>query len=361
MLKPQKKLCPRCGSPMSHKDDYLLCPVCHYTQREKGPIRDVGSGIRIQEDTEIKKDIVSLKIFQISKGGAMPANKLDSEGMFIIADKDNSKIWIWKGSKVTSHTLTYKAGTESTKIKAAEKMYGAKIVHIAEGTEPPEFPSDIAEGSTLEVAAFDAPKFYRIEKGELVEIHKPVFTTGDSYIVDNGDKIYIWIGVKSSTDEKFSAALLSKKLDTDRRGKPDITTIDQGSEHNHPVFFKLISGLKIVDSDVAESLLKPVEKEVWEPVLYRVSSEEYNSINEMIYIQVPCKAESLDTEDVFVLDDRNTDTTFIWIGLRANAKERVIGGQISRKFEKERAGVQKEIFIDEGEEPEEFSRLLESD
>ncbi|MHA1753695.1 MAG: hypothetical protein ACTSYZ_15120 [Candidatus Helarchaeota archaeon] len=352
----QKKLCPRCGSPMNEENDYLVCPICHYTRREKGE-EEITTSIKIQ-DTEVEKEKKELKIFQITKEGVVSTKSLDSRGIFIITDPDNNTLWIWKGSNLSSPMLSYKAGTESTKLKSSEKMYSAKIVHIEEGTEPPEFPKHLVVGEIKEVKAFDKPKFYRIEKGELVEIPKPVFTTGDAYIVDNGDQIFIWIGINSSTDEKFAAAVLSKKLDEERRGKPEITTIEQGSEHNYPVFFKLVSGLKIVDSDVAESLLKPVEKEVWKPVLYRISSEEFDSINEMIYIQVPCKAESLDSEDVFLLDDRNSDTTFIWIGSKANVKEKVVAGQLARKFELERAGVQKEIFIEEGEEPEEFLRLL---
>ncbi|MBD3229412.1 MAG: hypothetical protein GF329_14605 [Candidatus Lokiarchaeota archaeon] len=355
-MKPQKKLCPRCGSPMSEKDDYLLCPVCHYTKKEKGAPSG-STGIKIQQ-TEVEKEVKKEKIFMVTKDGTKKADSLNSEGIYIITDPENKKIWIWKGKDLTKHSIAYKAGTESTKIKSAERMYGAKIQHVDEGTEPAEFPSHLKEKKSAETTEFESPKFYRIERGNLVKISKPVFTTGDSYVVDNGNEIFIWIGVKSSTDEKFAAALLSTKIDKERRGKPEIKTIEQGSEQNYPSFYKLVSGLKIVEKDVAESLLKPVEKETYKPVLYRVSSEEYNSINEMIYVQVPCKMESLDSEDVFVLDDRNTDTTFIWIGSRANVKEKVVGGQIARKFEMERAGVQNEVFIDEGEEPEEFTRLL---
>jgi len=356
---PEKKLCPRCGSPMSKKEEYLICPICHYTRKEKEDTSTV-SEIKIV-DTEVKKEVKQGKIFQITNEGAVPVKKLESRGIYIITDPENNIIWIWKGSNLSSPRLAYKAGTESTKIKSSERLYGAKIVHVEEGTEPPEFPSQYLPGTTKEIQTFEKPKFYRVEKGELVEIPKPVFTTGDTYIVDNGDHIYIWLGVKSSTDEKFAAAVLSKVIDEQRRGKPEITTIEQGSEHNYPQFFKLVSGLKIVESDVAESLLKPVEKEYWEPVLYRISSEEFDSINEMIYIQVPCKLESLNSEDVFILDDRNSDTTFIWIGSKSNVKEKVVAGQLARKFEKERAGVQKEIYIEEGEEPEEFLRLLKSE
>jgi hypothetical protein len=340
---------------MVDKEEYLLCPICQYTVKKEGT---AATGIKIQ-DTEVEDDKTQIKIFQIRKEGTKEVSKLNSDGIYIVADPEDKTIWIWKGKEFSSPSLKYKAGTEATKIKTAERLYDSRVIHVDEGTEPSEFPSEIKEGPQKPIEKFDSPKFYRIEKGELVEIPKAIFTTGDSYVCDNGDEIFIWIGIKSSTDEKFAAALLSKQLDEQRRGKPEIKTIEQGSEHNHPKFYKLVSGLKIVEKDVAESLLKPVEKEVWEPVLYRVSSEEFGSINEMIYVQVPLKWESLDSEDVFVLDDRTNDTTFIWIGNRSNVKERVVAGQIARKFEAERAGVQKEIYMDEGEEPEEFKRMFE--
>ncbi len=45
-----------------------------------------------------------------------------------------------------------------------------------------------------------------INKGELVEINKAVFSTGDVYLLDNDVVIYIWIGSKCSVDEKTSGA-----------------------------------------------------------------------------------------------------------------------------------------------------------
>ena len=35
-----------------------------------------------------------------------------------------------------------------------------------------------------------------IEKGDLTEISKPIFSTGDVYLIDDEKTIYIWIGSK---------------------------------------------------------------------------------------------------------------------------------------------------------------------
>ncbi|MHA1648858.1 MAG: hypothetical protein ACTSYB_01600 [Candidatus Helarchaeota archaeon] len=362
----KRKLCPRCGSPLLSVGKVLKCPLCGYTQMQEGEAPKVT--IRYTEPEVLKKEEPTIKIFQVLPSGVSPAPTLESDNVYLIADHAQNTIWLWKGSRARPRDV-YNAGTAATKLKTSEKMYSAKLVHVEEGDEPPEFPevagksiireemvSEAKEAIVIKPPPEGQHNIYLINKGELEKIDKPVFTTGDSYLIDAGDKIWVWIGQNATVDEKFSAAHLSTVIDVSRRGKPKITTVEQGKEPNE--LRVLLGGLKIVDKDVAESLLKPVEKEVWEPVLYRISSEEYESIDDIVYVQVPCTKESLDSEDVFLLDDRTNNRTYIWIGSKANVKEKVKGGQIARKFEAERAGVQQEIFIDEGEEPEEFRRLL---
>ena len=188
------------------------------------------------------------------------------------------------------------------------------------------------------------------------KIDKAIFTTGDTYIVDKGDIIYIWVGKEASVDEKFTGAHVATMIDSQRSGEPKIITIDQGSETKE--FKTACGGLKIVDKDIAESILSHYEKPYTKPVLFRVSSEEYDNIEDVKYIQVPLSPDSLDAEDVFILDDAGNDTCYVWIGGGANVKERVVARKIAMKFEDERAGAQKEVFIEQGDEPEEFKKIL---
>ena len=71
--------------------------------------------------------------------------------------------------------------------------------------------------------------------------------------------------------------------------------------------------------------------------------------------------DSFNPEDVFILDDRQNDNTYIWVGKDASVKEKVVGGRFARAFDVERAGVQNEIFVYEGEETAEFKKLLGSE
>ncbi|TFG05044.1 MAG: hypothetical protein EU536_03075 [Promethearchaeota archaeon] len=362
-LKDKRKLCPRCGSPLMEYEKYLKCSICGYTKTSEGPKLVIKFD---EEAAQPKKD--EIKIFQVSASGLTTVKSLDSTNVYLITDPKQNIIWLWKGSGANPK-MVYDAGTAATRLKTSEKLYSSKLERIDEGEEPANFPvipgrqaistemvAEAREAIPIEPPAAGSHNIYRIEKGELKKIDEPIFSTGDSYLVDAGNQIYTWIGKNASVDEKFSAAHFATTLDVSRRGTPKITTVDQGSEPK--ALRELLGGLKIVEKDLAETLLKKVEKEVWDPVLFRISSEEYETINDIVYLQVPCTKDSLDSEDAFLLDDRTNNIIYIWFGKTANAQEKVVAGQISRKFEVERAGVQKRIFIDEGEEPEEFKKLL---
>lgn len=73
-------------------------------------------------------------------------------------------------------------------------------------------------------------KVYHIVRGNLVEEKSTQFYDGDTYVVDNGSEIYIWMGKNSSVDEDFAGAYLSNQIDMSRRGAPKVTTVEQGKE-----------------------------------------------------------------------------------------------------------------------------------
>ncbi|MHA1606161.1 MAG: hypothetical protein ACTSWP_01225 [Candidatus Freyarchaeota archaeon] len=198
-------------------------------------------------------------------------------------------------------------------------------------------------------------KIFMVEEGELTPVDKPVFSRGDTYVVDAGDKIWIWIGSKSTVDEKFAGALLSDLIDKERRGRPDVETVEEGKETKE--FLAAVKGMRIVDKDLAKSILKKVGVEKHEPVMYRISGEEYEALEDIKFVQVPLSKEELNSEDVFLID--TWDKIYIWQGKKASIRERVAGGRIARAFDAERAGVQKEIFVEEGEEPEELKKILD--
>ena len=198
-------------------------------------------------------------------------------------------------------------------------------------------------------------KLFLIDQGTMKEISKPVFSTGDVYLLDDDRTIYVWLGSKCSVDEKTVGAAQARTLDQQRGGAAKIITVDEGSET--PEFMKLVGmmgAMKLVEKNFAKTLLKDVSTgdwagfTEWKNILYRVSSEEFEGINAMKMIQVPYSIDSLDTEDCFVADLGNK--VYIWQGNACNVKEKVKAGQWARQIDADRSGLQNETIYEEGDD-----------
>lgn len=194
------------------------------------------------------------------------------------------------------------------------------------------------------------PTVYHVQKGRLVKMPDPgAFGRGDCYLVDAGLKIYLWIGPKSSVDEKFLTAAAAVMRDTDREGKADIDRIEGGNE---PGDFKaLFDDFRLTDEDT-EGILKKVHLETHEYKLWRVHREG----DETFFAEVSVNKGSLKTDDVFILD--TWDDIFVWRGKGASAREKFDGNILARRYDAERVGVQDIEIIEEGDEPEEFLKAF---
>ncbi|MHA1986289.1 MAG: hypothetical protein ACW98D_06605 [Promethearchaeota archaeon] len=205
-------------------------------------------------------------------------------------------------------------------------------------------------------------KLLLIDKGEIKQISKPVFSSGDVYLVDDERTIYVWIGNKCSVDEKTAGAAQARTLDQQRGGAAKIITVDQGFETKE--FLKLVApmgAMKIVEKNYAKTLLKDVTTgdwagfTEWRNILYRVSSEEFEDINAMKMIQVPFSKNSLESEDCFVADLGNK--VYIWQGNACTTKEKVKAGQWARSIDADRAGLQQETIFEEGDDADFYTAL----
>ena len=205
-------------------------------------------------------------------------------------------------------------------------------------------------------------KLYLVDQGNLKEINKLIFSSGDVYLLDDEKTIYVWIGNKCSVDEKTAGAAQARTLDQQRGGAAKIITVDQGQESRE--FMKAINPLgamKIVEKNYAKTLLIDVTTgdfagfTEWKNILYRVSSEEFEDINAMKMIQIPFKKESLDSEDCFVADLGTK--VYIWQGKTSSVKERVKAGQWARAIDADRAGLQQETIFEEGDDVEFMAAL----
>jgi Gelsolin repeat len=204
-----------------------------------------------------------------------------------------------------------------------------------------------------------------IDQGAVVEIKKAVFTTGDSYLVvdEAAEKIYIWLGSKCSVDEKATAAIEARRIDDSElfNGNAKIVTYDQGDES--PEFLSKLQGLKIINKNLAKTMLIDVKTGEFAGqsehvnALYRISSEEFDGLNAIKFVQVDFEKKALDSEDCFIAD-LGVDI-WIWQGSKSNVKEKVKAIQFAREFDADRAGGQRpEVFM-ENDGDEKFMGIFE--
>ncbi len=154
------------------------------------------------------------------------------------------QIWIWLGSK--SYCDDKAVGAWTAKV-IEEENTNIEIDTVMEGDEPKEFKDLI----NIEVVEGDTPGFLKhfdkkvdidykllkiqqdsdgLIKTEEVPIKKKSFKSGDSFVLDAWDELYVWIGKKSQVKEKYEAGRISRALDVERKRTPVIYTMDEGQE-----------------------------------------------------------------------------------------------------------------------------------
>ncbi|MCK4844610.1 MAG: hypothetical protein KAS95_02950 [Candidatus Heimdallarchaeota archaeon] len=164
-------------------------------------------------------------------------------GDVYIVETDQT-LWIWIGSK--SYADDKAVGAWGAKV-VEEQNKNLKIKTIMEGDEPEEFNSFI----DYEVVVGDTPGFLvhfkkkhqkdfqllkieQDETGKLTIKEAPIeykaFESENSFVLDAYDEIYVWIGKDSQVREKYEAGKISRILDTERKRKPLIYTIEEEQE-----------------------------------------------------------------------------------------------------------------------------------
>ncbi|XP_067673342.1 advillin-like [Haliotis asinina] len=314
---------------------------------------------------------------------------LDSNDCFIL-DSGPSGIYVWIGKKCTGNEKksAWQRATDFLSMRGYPEW--TSITQVVEGGETPLFKQYFSTWispntqrglgqvyKTNRIAKYSNEKFdvtglhkkaskskkdfipdngmgmkqiWRIEQNSMVilpeEMHG-VFYTGDCYIIlytyKVGNKenyiIYFWQGSKSTIDERGGSAILAQRLDdTDLNGRAVQIRVVQGQEPEH--FLRLFSGKMII-------FLGGINNAVEEgPVkVYHIrGTNEFNTRA----IQVPPRAASLNSNDVFVLETEVL--LYLWIGKGASEEERTVARQLLDFLFPNRSAVE----IPEEDEPLEF-------
>jgi hypothetical protein len=200
-------------------------------------------------------------------------------------------------------------------------------------------------------------EIWRVENFELEPVPKKEygqFYAGDSYVllytylVNNKENyiIYFWQGLQSSQDEKGASAIHAKDLDDKYGGAPVQVRVVQNKEPPH--FHLLFKGKMVVHSGGHASGWKNKnDTDSYDTDGTRLFQVRGTNEYDTRALQVPEKAASLNSGDVFILE--TPKNLFLWYGKGCSGDERQMAQNILPSI---KAGGY-ESFM-EGQEPQEF-------
>lgn len=148
--------------------------------------------------------------------------------------------------------------------------------------------------------------------------HKSL-NSGDVFILDAGLNIYQWNGKQAGPQEKAKGAQLSRAIDDERAGKPQVHVVEEGEKSADATeFWKLLGGEGPVKTAAEGGSDEEAEKSSIKK-LFRLS----DASGKFEFTEVASgtvKKSQLDTNDVFIFDIGSE--VFAWIGLKASKEER---------------------------------------
>jgi len=334
----------------------------------------------------------------VSEVGAKPLSKtlLDSADSFLL--DVGSEIFAWVGKNSTKAVKSAVMSNVTSYLAKNNKPAWVPVSKLNEGAETPLFKGHFVDwvenaamikgGSSnskvakvaqtkVDVKAMasgtsgrkeEAKKFddgtgtidlFRVENFKLQPVDKLLygrFFGGDSYVLkytykDSVGKekyiIYFWQGNASTQDEKGASALLAKEMD-DAMGHTAVQVrVVQGKEPEH--FLMMFRGKMIVHAGGKASGFKN-----------KADIDSFNTDGIQLFhvrgstsldcraVQVPEKASSLNSTDVFVLE--TSSTQYIWFGKFSTTDEQTVARNVAKILK----GTRTTTEINEGQEPQAF-------
>lgn len=176
------------------------------------------------------------------------------------------------------------------------------------------------------------------------------FNNGDSYIilfrVSLEFNVHFWIGSKAPQDSRATAAIRSVQLVSKLGGEVENHREAEGDESD--VFHSYFDNPIVVKEGGCKSAFRKVDPADYTPRLLRV----YSSKGEVKIriINVPIQADSINQEDVFILDVGAK--IYVWQARMSSRLKRGKALETAPKLKQENPGLQPQVIpIEEGEDP----------
>ncbi|XP_015765697.1 PREDICTED: advillin-like [Acropora digitifera] len=293
----------------------------------RGEIKDASEG---GDDVAFEKHSQqSVSLYRVSDESGtleitpvdeMPLRKehLDSNDCFIL-DCGSSGIFVWVGKKCTD--AEKKAGMKNgmefffpfTAKQSNEKFDATQLHDQQKRKHKTEILPDDGTGDV---------EIWRVEDRDLVlwepNLHG-VFFSGDSYVIkynyiSNWRRriiIYFWQGGKSSIDERAAAAILADQMDKQLGGIATQVRVVQNKEPEH--FLRMFRGRFIIlEGGKGAGFRAGSEDDSYDSEGKRMFHVRGSSEMSAKAIQVPRRAASLNSGDMFVLE--TPFVAYLWRG-----------------------------------------------
>ncbi|XP_074648526.1 advillin-like [Tubulanus polymorphus] len=210
-------------------------------------------------------------------------------------------------------------------------------------------------------------QIWRVENFNLVAVPEEmygIFFGGDSYVVlytytrsgKEENIIYFWQGLKSSTDETASSAMLASNMnDKYFDGNSQMVRVVQNKENEH--FLLMFHGEMVVYMGGTASgfrnrqEVERVRSDDKESMLFQVRGTTPSNTRAA---EVPCKSSSLNSNDVFILSIARAKLNLVWYGLGSSAEERETAIKVCHCI----SPASEMAIVQEKEEPAEFWQYL---
>ncbi|XP_039420142.1 macrophage-capping protein [Corvus cornix cornix] len=170
------------------------------------------------------------------------------------------------------------------------------------------------------------PKLYQVKGKRKIRASQrdpswASFNTGDCFLLDLGQTLFIWHGARSNVLERSRAQELAAAIrDSERGGKARLEIVADGEEP--PEMVQVLGPKPPLQEGSPEEDVVADQRNTEAAVLYKVSDATGRMDLTQVATSSPFSQSLLCPDDCFVLDNGAGGMVFVWKGRKANEQER---------------------------------------
>lgn len=157
------------------------------------------------------------------------------------------------------------------------------------------------------------------------------FNKGDCFILDLGERLFVWSGSQSNILERNKAKDVANQIrDNERNAKAHVEIVQEGEEPEDMI--KILGAKPALKEGNPEEDIQADEQNAHAAVLYKVSNASGKLDLTKVSDSSPFAKQLLDSNDCFILDNGKNGRIFIWKGKKANKEERQKSLDMANEF-----------------------------